>query len=175
MIPVGLSVSTNILVGNNIGANNIVKAKFYARMCITCAFFWSVMSILVQYLIKNKLIRMFSSSESVNQIIESTYFLLAIFIFFDCMQGVGTGVIRGIGKQGLASIISIIGYWVIGIPVSIIGAYYLDYGMNGLWFGPTLAIIFNFTFYYIFILKTDWNQIVKEANERRENERKINA
>jgi Na+-driven multidrug efflux pump len=31
MIPVGIAIATNVLVGNNIGAHNIKAAKYYAK------------------------------------------------------------------------------------------------------------------------------------------------
>ena len=98
MIPVGMSASTNILVGNNIGAMNLELSKFYARMCISAAFMWSTLSIAVMYLLQSTIISVFSTDPVVNGLIYDAYFMLAIFVFFDCMQGVGTGVIRGLGK-----------------------------------------------------------------------------
>jgi Na+-driven multidrug efflux pump len=45
--------------------------------------------------------------------------------------------------------------------------YYFDLGMNGLWYGPSFAIIFNFTFYMVFILRADWVKIMEGARARR--------
>jgi Na+-driven multidrug efflux pump len=53
------------------------------------------------------------------------------------------------------------------MPISIMGAYYFNYGMNGIWAGPTVAIIFNFTFFYIFIVKSNWPKIMEEAKIKR--------
>lgn len=98
MIPVGISSSTNILVGNNIGACHVDKSKFYAKMCILAGVLWGVLSVLITYLMQSVIISIFSSSVTVNALILDAYFLLSVFIFFDCVQAVGTGVIRGLGK-----------------------------------------------------------------------------
>ena len=82
------------------------------------------------------------------------------------------GVIRGLGKQGLASVITCIGYWVIGIPLSLVCVIVYDMGMNGLWVGPTIATFFNFSFYFMFIINTDWNKIIEETKLRRSCEKK---
>lgn len=85
MIPVGISISTGVLVGNNIGANNTKSAKYYAKMCFLTAFIWSLASLITVMLFKGYLITMFSSEEDVNSEIEKTFFVLSIFIFFDCL------------------------------------------------------------------------------------------
>jgi MATE family multidrug resistance protein len=65
---------------------------------------------------------------------------------------VGQGIIRGLGKQGKASIGTVLGYWVIGIPISLLCVFIFEWGMAGLWTGPVLAILFNFGFYFSLIL-----------------------
>ncbi len=70
------------------------------------------------------------------------------YVVIDCVQCVGQGMIRGLGKQGAASIGTVIGYWVIGIPISLLCVFKFDWGIVGLWLGPTLGIFFNFCYYY---------------------------
>ena len=98
-----------------------------------------------------------------NSIIESAFPIISFFVFFDCVQGVGQGIIRGLGKQGIASTVTIIGYWVLGIPISLVAVFYYNYGIIGLWTGPSVALIFNFIFYYVIIIRTDWTLIAHEA------------
>jgi Na+-driven multidrug efflux pump len=81
------------------------------------------------------------------------------YVLVDCIQCVGQGIIRGLGKQGKASIGTVVGYWGIGIPLSLIGVFGLKWGMAGLWLGPVFAISFNFCFYFSLIIRTDWQQI----------------
>jgi len=45
MIPVGLAISSTVLVGNMIGANNVPAAKLYANMCTLSAFIWALGSV----------------------------------------------------------------------------------------------------------------------------------
>lgn len=46
MIPVGLSISSVILVGNMIGANNIQGAIIYAKMTTLTSFIWAIGSVI---------------------------------------------------------------------------------------------------------------------------------
>ena len=53
MVPVGIAIATNVLVGNNIGAFKIELAKFYARMCFLAGFVWAIASVLAIWLFQN--------------------------------------------------------------------------------------------------------------------------
>lgn len=46
MIPVGLAISSVILVGNMIGSNNVEGARIYAKWCTVSAFIWAIASVL---------------------------------------------------------------------------------------------------------------------------------
>ena len=43
------------------------------------------------------------------------------------------GVMRGAGRQLLASILNLITYWVLGLPLAILLGVILHYGVEGLW------------------------------------------
>ena len=98
MIPVGLAISSTILVGNMIGANNVEGAKIYAKMCSFSAFLWAIASVVAINVLQNTVIGVFSSSPTVNDLIAKAYSVISVFVFFDCTQGVGQGLIRGLGK-----------------------------------------------------------------------------
>ncbi|CDW78027.1 na+-driven multidrug efflux pump [Stylonychia lemnae] len=167
MIPVGIAQASSITVGNNIGSKNIQTGMVYAKMCVLTSVIWAAGTVIFLNAMQGTVISVFSNSSEVNSILAKSFPIISVFVFFDCVQGVGQGIIRGLGKQGRASIITIIGYWGIGIPTSLLCVFYLDWGIVGLWVGPSLAIIFNFIFYYIIIIKADWFTIALEAEQRR--------
>ena len=45
----------------------------------------------------------------------------------------GAGVMRGAGRQLLASILNLITYWVLGLPLAILLGVYFNLGVEGLW------------------------------------------
>ena len=71
------------------------------------------------------------------------------------------------GKQAIASTVTITGYWILGIPISLLAVFYYGWGIVGLWVGPTVAILFNSVFYHVLLIKADWELIAKEAEVRR--------
>lgn len=73
------------------------------------------------------------------------------------------GTISGVGRQAKGSIFTLIGYWVIGIPIGAVQIFYLNYGIQALWFGPTMALMFNSLAYYGLIVSINWKRIVEES------------
>jgi len=45
--------------------------------------------------------------------------------------------------------------------------FHYSWGIAGLWLGPTVAVSFNFIFFYVIIIKSDWSIIVEDAKARR--------
>ena len=68
-------------------------------------------------------------------------------------------MIRALGKQGIASIATVVGYWIIGIPLSILCVFGWDLGIQGLWYGPSAAVTFNYFLYFFIVMKSNWNEI----------------
>lgn len=73
------------------------------------------------------------------------------------MGGMGNGLIMGIGRQAKASIFTIIGYWVFGVPISAVLGFTYELDVLGLWLGSLFAVIFCSACYYTILIVTDWN------------------
>ena len=58
--------------------------------------------------------------------------IAGVFQVFDGLQVVAIGLLRGLGDTRMPMIINIIGFWCIGMPVSLWLGFGLDYGAAGL-------------------------------------------
>jgi Na+-driven multidrug efflux pump len=56
-----------------------------------------------------------------------------------------------------------ISYWVLGIPLSMYCMFKLDMGIEGLWFGPTLAVTVNYFVYEYNLRNADWEEIAAKS------------
>jgi MATE family multidrug resistance protein len=61
--------------------------------------------------------------------------IAGVFQIFDGLQAVAIGVLRGLGDTRVPLIVNIVGFWVIGIPVSLLLGFGLGLGARGLWWG----------------------------------------
>jgi MATE family multidrug resistance protein len=61
--------------------------------------------------------------------------IAGVFQVFDGLQAVGAGVLRGAGDTRVPMIISLAGFWVIGIPISVYFGLFTPARAVGLWWG----------------------------------------
>lgn len=101
----------------------------------------------------------------------SAWYVFTIFVFFDCMQGVSNGSIQGLGLLKRVRWVSSFNYWVIGIPFSLLMMFHFDLGIEGLWYGPSLACALNYIMYSATIKTADWQQIAADTLERMKKEK----
>jgi MATE family multidrug resistance protein len=76
-----------------------------------------------------------------------------MFQLSDGVQAVSLGALRGLSDTKVPTIITIIAYWVIGIPLG----YYFTFSMNlslyGIWYGLSIGLTFSAIFLCIRFVK----------------------
>mmetsp|Transcript_4761 Transcript_4761/g.8148 ORF Transcript_4761/g.8148 Transcript_4761/m.8148 type:complete len:185 (+) Transcript_4761:994-1548(+) len=147
MIPVGLASASNFFTGKYIGRGQVENAKKMANMCMTCAVIWSCFTIALVSFGQEGIMDFYTKQETVKDSMRSAWYVLLIFILFDCLQGVAAGLISGLNLLSKVKHVTIVDYWVVGIPISIYMMFTLKMGLEGLWYGPTVACALNFLFY----------------------------
>ncbi|MBI1218854.1 MAG: MATE family efflux transporter [Rhodobacteraceae bacterium] len=65
----------------------------------------------------------------------------ALFQFFDALQVMALGLLRGVQDTRVPMIMAALSYWVIGIPASYIIAFPLGLGGVGLWLGLVIGLM----------------------------------
>jgi len=83
----------------------------------------------------------------------SLLFVAAIFQLFDGLQGVATGVLRGLGDTRTPMLTNLAGHWVLGLPLGYSLCFVLGFGVIGLWIGLSAGLIVVGT-----VLLWVWNQ-----------------
>jgi MATE family multidrug resistance protein len=67
--------------------------------------------------------------------------LAALFQLFDGTQTVATGALRGMGSTRIPMTVNFCGYWLFGLPIGYVLCFRYKFGVYGLWWGLTLALI----------------------------------
>ncbi|CAG8794300.1 17037_t:CDS:1, partial [Racocetra persica] len=55
----------------------------------------------------------------------------------DGINVVAQGILRGQGRQNIGALVYAPGYFILGLPIGLLTAFKLGYGLQGLWFGST--------------------------------------
>jgi len=87
------------------------------------------------------LIGAFTSEPAVLSIGVSLLFVGAIFQLFDGVQGVATGVLRGLGDTRTPMLWNLAGHWLIGLPLGYTLCFVMGLGVVGLWWGLSIGLI----------------------------------
>ncbi len=62
---------------------------------------------------------------------------------------------------------TLIGFWIIGIPLTAVAVFIYNTGIISIWLGPLLSLVIISFLYYNLIVRTDWTLSVREAALRR--------
>jgi Na+-driven multidrug efflux pump len=85
MIPVGLSSATNFLTGKYIGKDKPKLAKKISNLCMFITLIWSLISMILVYSYDLAIMGFYTHDESVKETMEKAWYIVSIFVFFDCM------------------------------------------------------------------------------------------
>jgi MATE family multidrug resistance protein len=66
--------------------------------------------------------------------------IAGVFQVFDGLQVVSAGALRGAGDTRAPMLVNILGFWLIGLPTSLVLAFPLDLGPEGLWWGVVAGL-----------------------------------
>ena len=134
----------------------------------------SIMIACTLYFFRHDIANLFTNMEDLTDEVAHVLHFFAFYALLDGNKSVSCGAMRGLAKQGPATIFTIICYYIITAPFEYYFGFYLDLGVTGLWAAQMVASIFHLCFIaYMIYWYYDWNVIAKEANDRILREREL--
>jgi MATE family multidrug resistance protein len=118
MPSMALGMVASARVGRYLGANQPNAAKFAAKVAITLSFVSMAAMGTIVLLCGRGVGKAFTSDPGVLRAMELCIPLLVLYCLFDGLQGVGVGVMRGCGMQGIAFRINLVAYWFVALPLA---------------------------------------------------------
>ena len=140
MVPLGVSTATAVMVGHAIGAGDEAQARRSAIAGIMSGTAFMVLSALAFRLFPGALARAYTGDATVVALAATLIPIAGVFQVFDGVQAVAAGVLRGIGDTHAPAIINVVGFWLIGLPVSWWLAFREGGGAVGLWWGIVVGL-----------------------------------
>jgi MATE family multidrug resistance protein len=154
MMSAGISVSGSIRVGHAFGEGNKAMIKQMGSSALFLVAIFMLFSCLIFIFLNEELIGLFIHDEKVVYTAASVLIIAGLFQFSDGLQVVALGILRGIEDVNVPTIITLLAYWAIGLPVGYLLGFVLDMGIRGVWFGllaglTTSAVLLTFRFYIL--------------------------
>jgi MATE family multidrug resistance protein len=135
MFPLGISAAASVLVGHAVGRGDAVEARRAAITALLCGVGFMSLSAVVLLAFPELLARLYTTEPAVIAIAAMLIPLAGVFQVFDGTQVVSTGILRGIGDTRAPMVVNIIGFWLIGMPISLWLGFRTPLGPRGLWWG----------------------------------------
>ena len=140
MVPLGISIASVTRVGNLLGAGDRKGAQRASWVALGMGAGVMGVSSLCFILLRWVLPRAYTSEPEVLLAAAVLLPIAAAFQLFDGIQVVGGGILRGMGRTRPAAWFNLLGYYVLGLPLSLYLALETGMGVAGIWWGLTLGL-----------------------------------
>jgi len=135
MVPLGVGAAAAVVVGQAVGREDPADARRAALASLALGVSFMVMSAAVMLLIPGRLAGLYTDLPAVRALAATLIPIAGAFQVFDGTQVVSAGALRGLGDTRVPMLIGLVGFWLVGLPVSVALGFGAGLGPIGLWWG----------------------------------------
>ena len=88
------------------------------------------------------LVRLYTEDPNVIHYATGLVMIAGLFQLFDGTQAIGLGILRGASDVKIPTLVTLIAYWGIGLPLGVYLALHTSYNVYGMWFALLSALLF---------------------------------
>ncbi|MFE6775210.1 MATE family efflux transporter [Streptomyces sp. NPDC057702] len=144
-IAVGLSHAASINVSREVALENLPSARRLRDTALACAGAVMTVVALVYLTVPHLVLRPFLDAGSAGDaraldIALDLLPVIAVLQFFDCAQNIGVGLLRGLDDTRSGFRITVVGYWLVGLPAAALLGYIAGADTLGVWLGLLVGL-----------------------------------
>jgi MATE family multidrug resistance protein len=162
----GISIISGNLVGNLIGESKVNQAIFAIRCSFITSLLCSIQNIILIVIFRRSLSTMFSSDPEIVEIVYSLLSLVIIYQIFDGLTVLGSGILRGQGRHSAGAKINTISYYLVSLPLSILLAFYFQFGLIGLYSALIITLIATSSSLVYCLITSNWQELILSCKIR---------
>ena len=134
-IATGFGAAVTVRIGESLGkrAFENIKPIFYSGYILSLS--WMTLTGILFYAFGYQLSSLYIQEESIILLASQLIFVGVLFQISDGAQIIGQGALRGLQDVNATTWISLISYWIIGIPLGYVLGFAFDMGIKGVWYG----------------------------------------
>lgn len=141
MVPLGIGMAGSVRVGHAVGRRDPVGVSRAGWTALALGGSFMSGAALTFLLFPRAILRVFTADHAVIQAGVVLLFVAAVFQLFDGLQGVATGVLRGLGDTRTPMLWNLAGHWALGLPLGYALCFIVGVGVVGLWIGLSAGLI----------------------------------
>ncbi|MES2591767.1 MAG: MATE family efflux transporter [Bacteroidota bacterium] len=154
MMASGLSAAASVRVGNQLGLKSREGVRIAGFSTFVMVLVFMSFTAICFIVFRDVLPVFFNKETEVISIASSLLVVAAFFQLSDGVQVVGLGALRGIKDVQIPTLITLVAYWGIGLPMSYVFAFIWNFGALGVWYGLSLgltiaAVLLSWRFNYV--------------------------
>lgn len=166
MFPLGVHAATCVRVGNALGAGNTAQAIVTCKVALVLSGALAVLQGIALAASKSTIGFIFTSDESIVDMVSNTMTVYIFVQFFDALMCVCSGILIGAGMQKIAAVSNLVAYYVIGLPVGVALMFAAELRILGLWLGLFVCVLLEVGFFLVLIFKLNWKKVTQKALRR---------
>jgi MATE family multidrug resistance protein len=141
MVPLGVSSAAAVIVGHAVGRADAdgVRRSTIASLAVGAGFMTLTGGLFLT--VPALLAELYTPDAAVIGLAALLLPIAGVFQIFDGLQVVAIGLLRGLGDTRTPMIVNVIGFWCLGMPVSLWLGFGLGYGAVGLWWGLVVGLV----------------------------------
>jgi multidrug resistance protein, MATE family len=140
MMASGIAAAATIRVGNQKGLRNFRAMRMAGNSSFAMGVVFMIASGLLMIVGRNFIPSLYIDDPAVIEMASMLMIIAALFQISDGVQVVGLGALRGLEDVRVPGLISLIAYWVIGLPVGYVLCFKAGFGVSGVWTGLLVGL-----------------------------------
>lgn len=140
MMASGLSSAAMVRVGNQLGRNDIKSLRAAGFTVFGMVTMFMAISAVIFIVFREFLPSLYIDDDVVIHMSAGLLIIAGLFQLSDGIQVVGLGALRGMADVKVPTVVTLVAYWVIGLPLGYILAFVLDFQEKGIWYGLLIGL-----------------------------------
>lgn len=164
MMATGLSTAGMIRVSNMVGRGNQKAVRESGIVVFILVLGFMFLAAMIFVVFRMFLPTLYIDDPEVIATAASLLIVAALFQLSDGVQVAALGVLRGLEDVKIPTLVTLVAYWVLGLPLGYFFAFQLEMGEIGIWYGLLIGLSLTavLLFYRFHILSK--NKIQKQIN-----------
>ena len=142
MFASGMSSASTIRVSNFMAAKNYTEIRRAGNIAVLLVLGCMTFFALIFMIFSRELPGFFTKDQAIIDLASSLLLIAAVFQLFDGLQVTSIGMLRGMEDVKFPTVITLVGYWILALPLAYVLGFVCKMEVIGIWWALTFSLVF---------------------------------